>query len=63
LKKGKARPGELRAEDERSDFVRLVFRNSSDVNKALHSLVDVAQKATTRAKPRVRSARPRRARG
>jgi hypothetical protein len=42
--------------------VAAVFRNSTDVNKALHSLVEVAQKAT-RPKSRGRSAKPRRARG
>jgi uncharacterized protein (DUF1786 family) len=39
-----------------------VFRNSVDVNSALHSLVDVARKAT-RPKARVRAAKPRGVRG
>jgi septum formation inhibitor-activating ATPase MinD len=42
--------------------VAAVFRNSADVNKALHSLVDVAQKAV-RPKRAVRPAKPHRARG
>ena len=39
-----------------------VFRNSVDVNKALHSLVDVARKAA-RPKAPTRPAKPRHARG
>jgi len=39
-----------------------VFRNSVDVNKALHSLVDVARKAA-RPKASAQPAKPRRARG
>jgi hypothetical protein len=38
--------------------VAAVFRNSADVNRALHSLVDVAQKAT-RPKSRTRPAKTR----
>jgi septum formation inhibitor-activating ATPase MinD len=41
--------------------IAAVFRNSVDVNKALHSLVDVAQKAT-RPKSRARPVKPRHAR-
>jgi septum formation inhibitor-activating ATPase MinD len=42
--------------------VAAVFRNSADVNKALHSLVDVAQKAA-RPASRPRPTKTRRARG